>query len=89
MKMLDALRKRRSLAARRATRSNELTRGAAGPHSDYDQLNDKEVGDRLSQLSQVELDTVETYERAPETGRPCSKSCATCGAPNLCRATTL
>ena len=34
------------------------------PISGYDQLDDKEVGDRLSQLSQVELAAVETYERA-------------------------
>ena len=34
------------------------------PISGYDQLSDKEVGARLSQLSQVELATVETYERA-------------------------
>jgi hypothetical protein len=64
MKMLEALRKRRSLEARRdtqaATSSPEEHRV---PISDYDQLDDKEVGDRLSQLSQVELATVETYER--------------------------
>jgi hypothetical protein len=34
------------------------------PIPGYDQLSDKEVGDRLSQLSQVELAAVETYERA-------------------------
>jgi hypothetical protein len=34
------------------------------PISGYDQLNDKQVSDHLSQLSQAELATVETYERA-------------------------
>jgi hypothetical protein len=35
----------------------------------YDQLKDKQIADQLSQLSQVELATVETYERA-HAGRP-------------------
>jgi hypothetical protein len=34
------------------------------PIPGYDQLSDKEVRDRLAQLSQVELAGVETYERA-------------------------
>lgn len=34
------------------------------PFPGYDGLSDKEVGDRLSQLSQVELAEVESYERA-------------------------
>jgi hypothetical protein len=34
------------------------------PISGYDQLKDKEISDQLSRLSQVELATVETYERA-------------------------
>lgn len=34
------------------------------PISGYDQLGDKEISDQLSELSQVELTTVETYERA-------------------------
>src|SRR5512132_804669 len=65
MKMLDALRKRRSLEARRDTRT-----ATSSPEehpvaiSDYDQLNAKQVSDRLSQLSQVELAAIETYERA-------------------------
>jgi hypothetical protein len=65
MKMLEALRKRRSQASRRA--SQALTSPPDEhpvPISGYDQLGDKQVGDRLSQLSQVELATVETYERA-------------------------
>ena len=65
MKILEALRKRRSGGSERDT---PAAAGSAGedrlPISDYDRLGDKEVGDRLSQLSQVELATVETYERA-------------------------
>jgi hypothetical protein len=34
------------------------------PITDYDQLDDKQVSDRLSQLTQAELETVESYERA-------------------------
>ena len=34
------------------------------PIPGYDQLKEKQIGDQLSQLSQVELATVETYERA-------------------------
>ena len=34
------------------------------PIPGYDQLKDKQIGDQLSELSQVELATVETYERA-------------------------
>ena len=65
MKMLEALRKRRSREARRDTEAGTSSPGEHPvPISDYDQLGDKEVGDRLSQLSQVELATVETYERA-------------------------
>jgi hypothetical protein len=36
----------------------------AEPISGYEQLDEKEVSERLSQLSQVELAAVETYERA-------------------------
>jgi hypothetical protein len=65
MKMLEALRKRRSLEARRdAQAATSSPEEHPVPISDYDQLGDKEVGDRLSQLSQVELAAVETYERA-------------------------
>ena len=34
------------------------------PIPGYDQLGDKEISDQLSELSQVELASVETYERA-------------------------
>ena len=43
----------------------------AGPSDDhqlpipgYDQLKDKQISDQLSELSQVDLATIETYERA-------------------------
>ena len=65
MKMLEALRKRRSTEARRdAQAATSSPEEHPVPISDYDQLDVKEVGDRLSQLSQVELATVEAYERA-------------------------
>jgi hypothetical protein len=65
MKMLEALRKRRSMESRRETRAT-----TGSPHDDpvpipgYDDMGDKQVNDQLSQLSQVELAAVETYERA-------------------------
>jgi hypothetical protein len=65
MKVLDALRNRRSRGSARGpdgeTRSSDEH---SLPIPDYDQLKDKEIADRLSQLSQVELAKVETYERA-------------------------
>ena len=65
MKILDALRNRRSGDSERDT---PAAPSAADEHqlpiSGYDQLKEKEVSDQLSQLSQVELATVETYERA-------------------------
>ena len=65
MKMLDALRKRRSHASKREIQPTASPPGESPvPISGYDQLSDKEVGDRLPQLSQVELATVEAYERA-------------------------
>ena len=65
MKMLEALRKRRSDASRRETDPTASTPDESHvPIAGYDQLSDKEIGDRLSQLSQVELAAVETYERA-------------------------
>lgn len=36
------------------------------PFPDYDKLDAKQVGDRLAQLSQVELAGVESYERAQD-----------------------
>ena len=67
MKILEALRKRRSRDSARdiaaATSSPDEYRL---PISGYDQLDGKQVSDRLSELSQVELAVVETYERAHE-----------------------
>jgi len=65
MKILEAIRKRRSGGPEHHT---PATAGSAGedrlPISGYDQLREKQVSDQLSQLSQVELAAVETYERA-------------------------
>jgi hypothetical protein len=65
VKILEALRKRRSGDSERDT---PATAGSAGedrlPISGYDQLDEKQVSDQLAQLSQVELAAVETYERA-------------------------
>ena len=67
MKILDALRNRRSEAshedAHAATSSPDEHQL---PISGYDGLKDKQIADQLSQLSQEELATVETYERANE-----------------------
>ena len=65
MKILDALRRRRLHSS-----TGEAQAATSSPDEDpvpisgYDQLDDKQVSDRLSQLSQVELAAVETYERA-------------------------
>jgi hypothetical protein len=62
MKILDRLRTR---PPRRAgdPGSAEVA-SASEPIAGYDRLNDKQVTYQLSQLSQVELATVETYERS-------------------------
>ena len=65
MKMLDDLRKRLFKRS-----SPEVQPEASSPDESsvpiagYAQLGDKEVGEQLSQLSQVELAAVEAYERA-------------------------
>jgi hypothetical protein len=70
MKILDRLRNRPprrggdDVSAETAAANEQLL-----PISGYDRLDNKEVTDQLSQLSQVELATVETYER-PHAGRP-------------------
>ena len=65
MKMLEALRNHRSHASKREIQPTASPPDEATvPISGYDQLSDREVGARLSQLTQVELATVETYERA-------------------------
>ena len=65
MKILEAIRKRRSGGSERDA---PATAGSAVddrlPISGYDQLGEKQVSDQLAQLSQVELAAVETYERA-------------------------
>lgn len=67
MKMLDALRRRRTHASDHEVESTESSPDeSAVPIPGYDRLSDKEVGERLSDLSQAELDTVESYERAHE-----------------------
>jgi len=65
VKILEALRKRRSGDSERGT---PAAAGSAGEHrlpiAGYDQLGGKQVGDRLAQLSQAELAEVESYELA-------------------------
>jgi hypothetical protein len=67
MKMLEALRNRRSRPPERGT---EAASGSPDEHdlpiAAFDRLKEKEIAGRLSELSQVELATVETYERAHE-----------------------
>jgi hypothetical protein len=69
-KFLAALRKRRSRGSAHGTLAET---GASDrpelPVSGYDRLRAREIADHLSRLSQVELATVEAYERAHE-GRP-------------------
>lgn len=67
MKILDRLRNRPPKEAGDAG-SAEAASADEGdlPISGYDGLKRKQVTDQLSQLSQVELETVETYERAHE-----------------------
>jgi hypothetical protein len=65
MKMLEALRNRRSRGSTRETQAaTNSPEEHAVPIPGYDQLGDKQISDQLSQLSQVELAAVETYERA-------------------------
>jgi hypothetical protein len=66
MKFLERLRKRSPRGEAGDPGSAEAS--SADEHQlpipDYDRLDDKEVGARLPQLSQVELAAVETYERS-------------------------
>jgi hypothetical protein len=67
VKILEALRNRRSRGSERATQTATSSPDEEElPISGYDRLKEKEIADQLSQLSQVELATVETYERAHE-----------------------
>jgi hypothetical protein len=63
MKILEALSKRHSRGPEPQATASSPDDGAV-PISGYDQLDVKQVSERLSQLSQVELAGVETYERA-------------------------
>jgi hypothetical protein len=63
MKILDALRKRRSHAGAPGEEAGSPDE-AELPFPGYDKLGVKEVGARLPELSQVELAAVETYERS-------------------------
>ena len=64
MKMLEALRNRRS---RGSAREPQPATSAPAEHSlpipGYEELSEKQISDQLSRLSQVELAAVETYER--------------------------
>ena len=65
MKILEALRNRRRRAS--APGSEAATSSPDDqqlPIAGYDRLKDKQIADQLSELSQVELATVEAYERA-------------------------
>lgn len=65
MKILDALRNRRSEGSGRDTQAATSSPDEHQlPIPGYDGLKDKQIADQLSQLSQVELAEVETYERA-------------------------
>ena len=63
MKILDALRNRRSHGDAPGEEASSPD-AAELPFPGYDKLDDKELGARLPELSQVELTAVETYERA-------------------------
>jgi hypothetical protein len=67
VKLLDALRKRRSRASGHGDESSTGSPGTPQlPIPGYDRLKDKEIASRLSQLSQVQLAAVEAHERAHE-----------------------
>ena len=63
MNLLKALRGR-TRGTERGTEAESHSPDHDEPISGYTRLDDNEVSDRLSQLSQVELGAVETYERA-------------------------
>jgi hypothetical protein len=68
MKILEALRNRRSQGSEPGTQAGTSAPDEHPvPISGYDQLDDKQINEQLSQLSQVELAAVETYERAHES----------------------
>jgi len=63
MKILDALRKRRSHADAPGQEASSPD-AAESPFPGYDKLDYRELGERLPALSQVELAAVESYERS-------------------------
>lgn len=63
MKIMDVLRKRHSDGGTPAVDTGSPDAGQL-PVPGYDQLDDKEVGARLREHSQVELAAIETYERS-------------------------
>jgi hypothetical protein len=65
MKILDALRKRRSHGDAPGEQASSPD-PAELPIPGYDELDDRQVSARLHELSQVELAAVETYERSHE-----------------------
>ena len=62
--MLDALRKRHSQLSPEVQPEASSPDDSSVPIPGYARLGEKEVGEQLSQLSQVELAAVEAYERA-------------------------
>ena len=64
MKILDALRKRRSRGDAPGEEASSPDAAELPFLPGYDKLDVKEVGARLPELSQVELAAVETYERS-------------------------
>jgi uncharacterized protein (DUF433 family) len=68
MTFLETLRIRRSRDSERDPQPDTSSSAEPPlPIARYDQLNAKQIRDQLSQLSQVELAAVETYERAHES----------------------
>jgi hypothetical protein len=63
MKLLDALRNRRPQPPAGEDDAPSTT-GAEPPIRGYDKLDERQIGERLHQLSQVQLGEVEDYERA-------------------------
>jgi hypothetical protein len=71
MTFLEALRHRRSRGSEPGAQAKTSSPDDQPvlPIAGYDELGQKEISDQLSQLSQVQLAMVETYERAHD-GRP-------------------
>ena len=65
MKILDNIRARRA-SAETPTATASAPDAERLPIHGYDRLGHKEIGQKLQQLSQVELAVVETYERSHE-----------------------